>query len=114
MTTNDAQFPFKVGFVNQQLSYLGDIPLIFKIAEENTGLKKGGSAIYYFTSTPSTLPGSCLLRSKRILSSCLLFFILFHSSNPRLITLPIFLYLLAKRDLAATSSVFEESQKVLG
>lgn len=93
-----------------------DIALIFKIAEENTGFKKEGSATYFFffIATPSTFPGSCLLRSKRILSSCLLFFILFHSSNPRLITLPIFLYLLAKLDLAATSSVFEESQKVLG
>lgn len=67
---------------------------MFKSADENIRLKKRkGGTTYYFTATPSTLPGSCLLHSKHISSCCLLFFILLNSSNPWLITaLPIFFY----------------------
>lgn len=55
--------------------------------------KRKCGTTYYFTATPSTLPGSCLLHSKHISSCCLLFFILLNSSNPWLITgLPIFFY----------------------
>lgn len=110
--------PFRVGFVNWQFSSLERYCSHFQKCRRECWItkkkKEEAGAAHYFIATPSTFAGGCLLRCKRNLRSCLLFFILFHSSNPQLITLPIFLYLLAKLDLAATSSVFEESQKVLG
>lgn len=99
VTHHDAQSPYTLRPSRQpsqidSFPVWGDIGLMFKTADEDIRLKKRkGGTTYYFTATPSTLPGSCLLHSKHISSCCLLFFILLNSSNPWLITaLPIFFY----------------------